>query len=124
MNDEIKGWREIAAKKNNPPVELKNFEGVYSNPVYGKITLNMASAVASSNDKKNKENLCIYFAHHPQVIGVLEYLDNNTFLCTYTDPEYGVKKIPFSIIAGKVKSMTVSVNDFIDFMPYEFVKEQ
>jgi len=123
QDDEIKGWREIVAKKNNPPMDLKSFEGSYINSVYGTITINSGVAVINDPDAKYQSKLAIYFSHHPQLIGVLEYMENNTFLCTYSDPEYGVKKILFAVVGGKVKSVTVTVNDFIDFMPYEFTKE-
>ncbi len=52
----------------------------------------------------------------------MQYLDKETFLCTYSDPEYGVEEFPFTEKDGKVVSVTVKVNGFIDFMPYEFTK--
>lgn len=123
QDHEIKKWREIAGKRNKSPVDLKLFEGIYTNAVYGTITISSNSAVINAPDPKNQSYLSIQFAHHPQVIGVLEYMEGSSFLCTYSDPEYGIKKIYFAIEGGTVKSVTISVNDFIDFMPYVFVKK-
>ena len=47
----------------------------------------------------------------------------NDFLCTYSDPLYGIKKIFFTVKDGKVKSITLKVDDFVDYMEYEFTKE-
>jgi len=121
QNDEISFWKYIADKESKSPVDVKLYEGTYYNPVYGKITVSSKAPSLPKGLPKGK--LYLHFAHHPQVIGILEFMENNTFLCTYSDPEYGIKKIPFTVVDGKVKSVTVTVNEFIDFMPYEFVKE-
>jgi hypothetical protein len=64
----------------------------------------------------------MYFEHHPQLTGILQATDDHTFVCTYDPISWGVKEIPFTIENGKVISATVSVNDFIDFGTYEFIK--
>jgi hypothetical protein len=112
QDEEIKKLRDIAAKNNKPDHDLKDYAGTYSNTVYGKIEV-----------RAEKDKLNIYFSHHPGLVGRLEPLGVDEFLCTYSDPTYGVKKIPFHATAGQVRSVTVTVNDFIDFMEYEFVKQ-
>jgi uncharacterized protein (DUF169 family) len=72
--------------------------------------------------KIEKGKVKMTFEHHPNLVGNLEYLDGNNFVCNYSSAMYGVKEIPFKVEAGKVVSCTVTVKDFIDFMPYEFVK--
>ena len=52
----------------------------------------------------------------------LEYMDDTNFLCTYSDPEFAIKVVPFLLEEGKVKQLTLTCNDFIDFMPYDFLK--
>lgn len=37
-------------------------------------------------------------------------------------PTYGIKEIPFHIENGKVNGFTLSVADFIEYTPYEFVR--
>jgi CubicO group peptidase (beta-lactamase class C family) len=109
--NDLKAERELVARKNKPELDLKSYAGNYHNAVYGDITI-----------KEEKEKLNIYFSHHPKLIGHLEPRDKSTFLCTYSDPEYGVLVIPFTVKDNKVSSVTIRVNGFIDFMPYEFNK--
>lgn len=111
-NEELKKDRELVARKQPPSLSLKSYSGTYANSVYGTIT------IKAENNKLN-----IYFSHHPGLIGQLEPRDGNTFLCTYSDPEYGIKVIPFTVENNQVKSVTITVNDEIEFLPYEFVKQ-
>jgi CubicO group peptidase (beta-lactamase class C family) len=100
-----------AAKNPSPALDLKNYTGKYTNEVYGEIEI-----------KEENKKLNIYFSHHPRLTGKLEPLGENKFVCNYSDVAYGVKETPFEVIDGKVQSVTVKVNDFIDFMPYIFKK--
>src|ERR1051326_1012490 len=111
QDEEIKEWMAIASN-SKPDLKPEAFAGEYSNPVYGDMKLTVENG-----------KLYMYLSHHHNLRGELQYMGNNTFVCTYSDPEYGVKKFPFKAENGKVISITVSVNDFIDFMPYEFVKK-
>lgn len=108
----INQWKELAAKKNNADLDLQTYCGTYKNSVYGKMEV-----------KREKEKIVLYFEHHPDLKGLLEALGENDFLCTYSNPVYGIKKISFKVRDKKVQSVTVTVNDFIDYMEYEFVKE-
>lgn len=107
----IKDLWEKAAKNPKPDLDLKNYAGKYSNEVYGEIE------IKSENNKLN-----IYFSHHPKLIGKLEPIGGNNFVCNFNQVGYGVKEFPFEVKNGKVESLTVSVNEFIDFMPYLFKK--
>ena len=118
-DDQVKSWWEVVAKKNKPELELKDYAGDYSNEVYGKMQILFENPAKDGTGGK----LYLYLSHHPGLKGALMFMENNTFLCTYSDPEYGVKKIPFTITAGKVTSVGVSVNDFIDKDVYEFIKK-
>ena len=62
------------------------------------------------------------FEHHSKLKGTLEYIGNNRFLCTYNDPCFGIKVIPFKTENGKIKSFILYVADFVEFTNYEFVK--
>ena len=108
---QIESWKASASKKNKMPVDIKYFVGKYKNEVYG-----------NAEVKLDAGKLNIYFEHHPGLIGKLEYTDDNKFLCTYSLTTYGIKQLPFIISGGKVKSIIVSVNDFIDYMEYSFEK--
>ena len=71
---------------------------------------------------ENKK-LVIYFSHHPQLTGSLDLIKDNTFLCTYSSPTYGVKEIPFQIDNGKVTGFKLTVADFVEFTPYDFARK-
>jgi hypothetical protein len=66
--------------------------------------------------------LIMRFEHHKGRYGTLEPLGGNRFLCTFSDPLYGVKVFPFAIENGKVAAVTVTVADFVENTPYEFKK--
>jgi len=104
--------RDTIALHNKPLTDLKNFEGHYINPVYGYLDI-----------RNTYENLTMTFEHHPDLSGKLECLGGNRFLCTYSDPAFGIKVISFKIENDRVKSMKLRVADFVDFTEYEFVKE-
>ncbi len=111
-NSEIDAWYTTAAAHPKPALALKEYAGSYYNDVYGKMEIEI------KNDA-----LVATFEHHPQLHGNLEALGGNNFVCTYDPVTWGVKEIPFTVENGKVKSVTITVNDFIDFMPYTFVKK-
>ena len=68
------------------------------------------------------DHLKAKFQHHVMT-GKMEALGGNRFLCTYSNPIWGVMEIPFTIENGKVKSATIKVAGFVDYMPYEFIKK-
>ncbi len=90
-------------------VPLKAFEGNYLNELYG--TMKIA---------QEGNHLKASFEHHPNQFATLEYMGNNRFLCTYSNPLLGIKVFPFVIQNKKVKSVTVSCDDFVEFTTYEF----
>jgi hypothetical protein len=92
--------------------DLQNFAGRYENEVYG-----YADLVRKNNF------LELTLEHHSRLRGKLEYIGNNRFLCTYSDPTYGIKVFPFEINEGKIKSFDLFVDDFIEYLPYKFVKK-
>lgn len=111
-NEEINKMREIVAKKPKPAVRNEDYTGKYKNEVYGEMEVKIVN-----------NNLVAYFSHHPFLSGKLEPMGENDFLCTYSVATYGIKKINFIVKDSKVKSVIVRVNDFVDMMEYEFVKQ-
>jgi CubicO group peptidase (beta-lactamase class C family) len=104
--------RDSVAMNLKPELSLSEFEGKYIHEVYGFSVL-----------KKVDDTLELTLEHHSKVKGKLEYVGNNRFLCTYSDPTYGKKVFPFEIENGNVVSFDLYVDDFIDYQPYRFVKE-
>jgi len=107
----LKAKRDSIALHLPQSLPLQGFTGSYHNEVYGDMS------VALEHD-----SLIMHFSHHTMT-GHLEGLGGNRFLCTYSDPEMGIKEIPFTVEGGKVRSVTVRVDDFVEFTPYEFVKK-
>jgi len=104
--------KDTVAMHQKPSTEIKNFTGHYLHPVYGYLDITLVD-----------NRLKMTFEHHPNLNGSLEYLSANRFLCTYNDPAYGIKVLTFKTENGKVRSVIVRVNDFVEFIPYEFVKQ-
>ena len=90
----------------------KNFEGTYVHEVYGTVECS----------KKGKA-LELRFQNHPNLRAKLEYMEEDKFLCTYSDILYGIKTFPFVIEGDKVKSFTLSVADFLEHTTYDFTKQ-
>lgn len=109
---EIAEWQKAVAAKPKLPLPASAFAGTYVNPVYGKMVVGV-----------QKEKITCLFEHHPKIYGSLEYMGDSTFLCTYSTPLWGIKKAPFKIKDGKVTAITISVADFVDYMPYEFIRQ-
>ena len=103
--------RDSIALKPKTTVPLTALAGRYQHPVYGwmQIALKDGKAVAT-------------FQHHQGRYATLEPLGGNRYLAQFNEALYGKKVWPFTIAGRKVKSVTVTVADFVEFTPYEFVK--
>ncbi len=105
-------WRDSVKLNIKPELNLSEFEGKYKHEVYGYAEL------------KNTGNyLELTLEHHSKIKGKMEYIGNNRFLCTYSDPLFGIKVFPFKIQNKKVISFDLFVDDFLEFLPYTFKKE-
>lgn len=91
---------------------LKDYTGKYSNDVYGNMD------VVLKNGK-----LEMRFSHHPGMYAALQALGGNRFYAVFTDPDFSKAIFPFKVENGKVKSVTVKVGDFVEYTPYEFLKQ-
>lgn len=108
----LKSIRDTIALKYKPSLKLDEYCGFYTNGLYGKVEVKLI-----------KGKLHLFMEHHPNNIGKLDFINENRFLCTYTDVTCGVETLSFTIDKNQVKSATVKVADFIDYLPYEFIKE-
>ncbi|MFN3445729.1 MAG: serine hydrolase [Bacteroidia bacterium] len=109
---QLKAVRDTIALRNKPALKLNDYCGTYTNSLYGKVDVKLV-----------KGKLQLFLEHHPNNVGKLDFINDNRFLCTYTDVTCGVEPLSFNIENNQVKSVTVKVADFIDYLPYEFVKE-
>lgn len=104
--------KDTVAMHNKSATDLKNFTGHYVHPVYGYLDISLTG-----------DQLKMTFEHHPDLTGKLECLGGNRFLCTYSDPVFGVKVLPFEIENNQIKSLQLRVADFVEFTDYVFVKQ-
>ncbi|MCU7493416.1 MAG: serine hydrolase [Ignavibacteria bacterium] len=111
-DEELKALRDTVSMNLKPAADLDAFTGKYMNEVYG--YLNIA---------REGNTLVMTFEHHPTLKGKLESLGGSRFLCTYSDPVFGIRVLPFTVEGSKVKSMTLKVADFVEMTTYDFVKQ-
>ncbi|MEI9919259.1 MAG: serine hydrolase [Bacteroidota bacterium] len=107
----IKQQRDTIAMKPKTDLPLAAFVGTYKHELYGNMTMTLKG-----------DKLVAVFEHHKGRYADVEPLGKNRFLATFNEALYGTKVWPFKIEGGKVKSVTVTVADFVEFTPYEFVK--
>jgi hypothetical protein len=87
------GKMDSVAMNLKPTFSLDKYAGKYINEVYG-----------NSWIKVEGNTLILKFEHHPLLWGKLESLGGDRFLCTYNDPTFGVKVIPFRGPGSEVES--------------------
>lgn len=109
---QLDALRDTVKMELPPSVKLKRFEGRYVHDVYGYVDLKAVDG-----------HLVMTLEHHPDLTGKLEHIGGDRFLCTYSQPLWGVKVFPFTIEGGEVKSFVLSVADFLEYTTYKFVKE-
>ncbi len=110
--DRIANLRKTAAGTPKPALPLSAYAGRYENPVYG-----------FSEIKVENGGLVLNFEHHPNLGTPLQALGENRFLAAYPNPTMGTHPVPFKVEGGKVVSMDVKVNDFVEYGGYSFVKK-
>ncbi len=97
----------MALSDNN--FDLKSLVGYYQNAFYGKIAL-----------FEKKGILMMWMEHHPKNIATLSYLNENKFVTVYSDLTCGIELSTIKLENNQPKSITIKVNDFIDYEAYEF----
>jgi CubicO group peptidase (beta-lactamase class C family) len=108
-NANIKNLQATVRKKNKAPFNTSVLLGRYENEIYGTIQIVMVG-----------KQMQVLFSNHPQLVGKLDYLEGNDFLITYNNAAYGVFKMPVVLKNNAVETITIKVNDFIEFDPYVF----
>jgi CubicO group peptidase (beta-lactamase class C family) len=99
-------------KENSPTLALKEYEGTYVHELYGKITM----------EAKDK-HLLVHFKGHDNLTASLDYLDNGEWLLQYNNILYGIFPVKFVLKAGKVVSIDIKANDFVEYDSYTFIKQ-
>lgn len=111
-DEELAALKKRVDQHNQPEIKLEDFTGDFYNTVFGNIT------IAKSNNM-----LICHFEHHPDLIGYMEYMDNNEFRMTYSNIGYGIYPAKFSLKDGKPWSVAIKANDAVDYDSYLFVRD-
>ena len=98
-------------KGSQPDLPLPAYAGVYTNELYGDITVSQIG-----------KTLRINFSTKPDLSATLAYMDNGEWLMQYNNIIYGIFIIKFDIVNGKVRSVTTKQNPYVEADPYKFVK--
>ena len=94
-------------KHYTPAKEAYNkLSGVYTNKVYGKITIEAKGTYAE-----------VSFEFHPDYKGKLQFLQEKMLMVEYNDPTLGIHELNFT-----ENSIEIKVSDFIDMDVYLFTK--
>lgn len=114
---ETEALQQITVLKNRikgkpSPLPLSAYEGEYTNELYGKIILTAKDG-----------QLNIQFKSHNNLTATLDYLDSDEWLLQYNNILYGIFAVKFKTENGKVKSIDIKANDFIEYDPYTFIKK-
>jgi len=107
---QINDWK-ARIKGTLPDAGLAAYEGQYSNELYGSITIT-----------ETKSGLFVKFNSHKDLTARLQYMDNGEWLLQYDNIEYGIFAIQFKTGNGKVLSVDIKANDFVEYDPYTFTK--
>ena len=109
--EEIDKWK-ARVKGLKPDLPVSAYAGVYTNELYGPITISQTG-----------NRLKINFDAKPDLNATLDYMDHGEWLLQYNNIEYGVFAIRFEIADKKVKSITTKQNEFVEYDPYTFTKK-
>ncbi|MGQ0739827.1 MAG: DUF3471 domain-containing protein [Bacteroidota bacterium] len=111
---EEKEWKmkkDTVDTKPTAALPLAAYAGVYRHEVYGLMNIVLQDGKLNAT-----------FEHHHGRFAELGALGSNRFFAVFNDPLYGRKVWPFTVERNKVNSVTVTVADFVEFTPYEFIK--
>jgi CubicO group peptidase (beta-lactamase class C family) len=117
LNETVKSTRELKerVKGNKPAQELNAYLGIYENEIYGPITIETS---------KQGKGLVINFKGHNNLVGTLEYMDNDEWLLSYNNLAFGIFAVKFKTVNKKISSIELRVAKFIDYDAYNFIKQQ
>jgi len=71
----------------------------------------------------NKNDLFINFPNQQNLTATAQYMDNDEWLITYSNIDFGIYPLKFKIENNKVISVDIKVNDELEYDPYTFTKE-
>lgn len=109
--NEISAW-ETRVKNAKPVTDLNSYAGEYEHELYGKL-------IITAKDGR----LLLRFLSHADLTATMQYMDNDEWLLKYDNIEYGIFSTRFNKEEGKVRSVVIMANDFVEQDPYTFIKK-
>ncbi len=94
------------------PRDQRAYAGTYQHPLMGLVTVT----------PQGKRDLTITFPNLPGLTGRLEWVQGEEWALTYSNPAYGRQPASFGAEGPTVRTMTIKVNDFLEYDPYTFSK--
>lgn len=108
----LKQVEDSSARGISTILPLNAYAGSYKNEVYGSMELKVVD-----------NQIIGSFQHHPGMTATLKHMGQNRFLCTYSNPTFGIKVVPFTLKGNRVESFDLSCADFVDMEIYPFLKQ-
>jgi len=105
-------WKEKLKTATKPPMPLTNYTGEYANELYGTMTMTQKDG-----------HLVARFNSHKDLVASISYLEKDEWLLQYENVLYGVFAVRFNTDNGKVNSVEIKANDFVEYDPYTFTKK-
>ncbi|HEV7782314.1 MAG TPA: serine hydrolase [Chitinophagaceae bacterium] len=112
VDAQVQALKTRVERKNTMNIPLDEFTGDYFNTIYGKISISKAD-----------NRLICRFGNHPDLVGYMDYMDNDEFRVTYSNIGYGIYPAKFSLKDGKPVAVEIKSNDFVESDAYLFVKD-
>ncbi len=109
---EIEAWK-ARLKNNKPALPINAYAGNYTNELYGNLQIQVRD-----------NRLVLRFNSHKNLSATLDYMDDGEWLLRYDNIEYGIYAIRFDIREQKVASVKIRFNDFVEYDPYIFLKQE
>lgn len=102
-----------AGRKAKLPRKLEAYAGTWQHPLMGTITV----------APDGKRDLKITFPHLPGLTAKMELIEGEQWRLTYSNPAYGQYPATFAADQqDKPTSLTIRVNEFLEYDPYTFTK--
>lgn len=109
---QIATWRARLKTSPKSSLPLSDYTGEYENEIYGTMSM---------TQKDN--HLIARFNSHKNLQANLSYIGNDEWLLEYENVLYGIFVVKFNTSAGKVNSIEIKANDFVEYDPYTFTKK-
>jgi len=100
------------SKKAKLPLPVASYAGNFDNALFGSVII----------APKGKQQLLVRFPTHPGLTATLDYMDGQEFRCTYSNLVFGVQPAIFKVEGGKVVSVELRANDYVEQDSYVFSK--